>query len=333
MKWVARAQKTQAGQADESDSPNATELVMNSPNIGRSFTSVEGLRVHWAEAGEASERTPVVLLHGLNASHLTWKRVAPILAKDRRVLMPDLLGHGFSERPNASYELRWHAHMLAKWLDVMALDRVDLVGHSFGGGVAQVLLLERPSIIRRLVLVASGGLGRDVAACLRWASVPQVVERFGQRFMALGTRIALRGERGGFTRQDIHDLSAMNATPGSARAFARTVRDVIDWRGQRRTFSQRAHELGELPPIAVCWGDRDTVIPASHGRAFAETVEGITLRHFGGCGHYLHNERPEEFVRTVRSFLDDPAARPARIRVTDARDEVAGLATHASGMV
>ncbi len=279
-----------------------------------SFESVEGTRLHWAELGEGGQRTPVVLLHGLNDSYLTWKRVAPALAVDRRVLMPDLPGYGLSERPDAGYELRWHAHIIAKWLEALGLEKVDIVGHSFGGGVAQVMLLECPTRIRRVVLVASGGLGRHVTAALRLASVPRVVELFGQRFMAFGTRVALRGNRAGFSKQDIAELSAMNATPGSARAFARTVRDVIDWRGQRRTFFQRAHEVAELPPIAVFWGDRDAIIPAVHGRDFAESVEGVVLRHFEGCGHYLHNEQPSEFSRAVREFLDDPAVSAAHVR-------------------
>jgi pimeloyl-ACP methyl ester carboxylesterase len=232
--------------------------------------------------------------------------------------MPDLPGYGLSERPNASYELRWHAQVMAKWLEAIGLDSVDLVGHSFGGGVAQVMLLECPTKIRRLVLVASGGLGRQVTPALRLAAIPRVVERFGQRFMAFGTRVALGGNGAGLSKQDVMELSAMNGTPGSARAFARTVRDVIDWRGQRRTFFQRAHELAELPPIAVFWGDRDTIIPAAHGRAFAEFVEGVELRQFEGCGHFLHTQQPSAFARTVRDFLDDAAIPRARLRRTDA---------------
>jgi pimeloyl-ACP methyl ester carboxylesterase len=92
------------------------------------------------------------------------------------------------------------------------------------------------------------------------------------------------------------------------------VRDVIDWRGQRRAFYQQAHEVAELPPIAVFWGDRDAIIPIAHGRAFAESVEGVVLKQFDGCGHYLHNEQPAAFVRTVRTFLDDPAAQRAHVR-------------------
>jgi pimeloyl-ACP methyl ester carboxylesterase len=282
---------------------------------------IEGVRIHWAELGQG-RATPMVLLHGLYDSHQTWKHVDHALAQDRRVLMPDLPGHGLSERPDASYALAWYARVVARWLASLGLEQVDVVGHSFGGGVAQMLLLECPERIRRLVLVASGGLGREIRASLRLASVPGVVESFGQPFMGFGTRLALRTQ-GGFTKEDIEELATMNVERGSARAFARTVRDIIDWRGQRRSFVERMHEVTKLPPIAVFWGDRDTIIPAAHGRAFVETLDGAVFVPFAGCGHYLHREQPEAFARALHEFLDAPSATPARLRATGAPPQTA----------
>jgi pimeloyl-ACP methyl ester carboxylesterase len=276
------------------------------------FTNVEGVRIHWADVGEASGSTPIVLIHGLTNSSLTWSRVAPLLAADRRVLMLDLPGHGQSERPNAGYALDWHARITARWLEAVGIEQTDVVGHSFGGGVAQMLLLECPKRIRRLVLVAAGGLGKGVGWWLRLASLPGVVEHLGQPFMALGTRLALRGARDGVTRDDILALSQYNSRAGSARAFARSVRDVINWRGQLRNFAQHAAEIEQLPPVLVVWGDRDRLIPIGEGHAFARSLEGASFQSFPGCGHYLHNVRPDDFVRVVRAFLDDPTAPATR---------------------
>src|SRR5580765_3794642 len=121
---------------------------------------VDGMQLHWAECGPASDKVPVVLLHGLHDSHLTWKRIAPLLAAGRRVLMPDLLGCGLSEKPDASYEIEWHARV-----------------------VAQLLLLDPELRVRRLALIASGGLGPHVGFWLRLATLPGVVEHLGQPFM------------------------------------------------------------------------------------------------------------------------------------------------------
>lgn len=278
------------------------------------FASVDGVGLHWVELGAADARSPVVLLHGLNDCCRTWSQLAPALAGDRRVLTPDLPGHGLSARPDASYELGWYARLMARWLERAGVERADVVGHSYGGGVAQRMLLECPERIRRLVLVSSGGLGREVAASLRLASIPFVVERLGQPFMRTGTRLALRATRDVRSPADAAHLGAMNARRGSARAFARTVRDVIDWRGQRQTFFERAGELSALPPIAVFWGDRDTVIPFSHAEALANYVDRVHVTRFEGCGHYPHHDDPGAFASSLREFLDSPDAHPAVVR-------------------
>jgi pimeloyl-ACP methyl ester carboxylesterase len=284
------------------------------PASRQRFADIDGLRLHWAELGQAGGRTPLVLIHGMADSHRTWRLVAPALARDRLVLMPDLPGCGLSARPDASYELQWHAGVIARWLEQLELPSVDVVGHSFGGGVAQMLLLECPQRIRRMVLTASGGLGREVGFWLKLATFPHFVERYGQPFMRFGTRRALGHSNGRDAKQEVEALGAMNAERGTARAFSRTARDVINFRGQTRHFLHRAHEVETFPPIAVFWGEADPLIPIAHGRRFVEDVNGAVFKSFPGCGHYLHQERSEEFAAAVREFLDSPDATPVTLR-------------------
>jgi hypothetical protein len=78
---------------------------------------------------------------------------------------------------------------------------------------------------------------------------------------------------------------------------------VIDWRGQRQTFFQRAHQLPKLPPVLVLWGDKDDLIPIAQGLEFARRVEGTVFERFEGCGHYLHNEKASHFAAVVGEFL------------------------------
>jgi pimeloyl-ACP methyl ester carboxylesterase len=275
---------------------------------------VEGMRLHWAECGTATDSVPLVLLHGLNDSHMTWKRIAPLLASGRRVLIPDFPGCGLSGRPDASYQLAWHAQVIARWLEKLGLHEIDVIGHSFGGGVGQMLLLEPALTVRRLGLVASGGLGPRVTFWLRLATLPGV-EYFGQPFMAAGTRLALRAAGSRIHEEHIDRLSAMNSAAGTARAFARTVKDVISWRGQTRHFFQRAHEIRKLPPIALFWGDDDVITPLADALAFARTVDNVRLTRFAGCGHFLQHERPEDLALKLCAFLDSRYARRARLRV------------------
>jgi pimeloyl-ACP methyl ester carboxylesterase len=271
-----------------------------------SYAEFHGVRIHWIELGIDTGRPPVVLLHGLSDAHFTWRRIAPELARDRLVLVPDLPGHGLSERPDATYELTWYARVMARWIEARGFEQVDVVGHSLGGGIAQMLLLEPAcnNRLRRIVLAAAGGLGKDIAMALRIASLPNVVEHFGQPFMGIGTRLALAYWQGVVPAEHIAELSVVNARKGTARAFARTVQDVIDWRGQRRSFMARAHEIARLPPIAVLWGNRDSVIPIEHGRSLARSVNGVRFQEITGCGHYLHHDDPAAFLQAVHDVLD-----------------------------
>lgn len=275
----------------------------------RVVTEVDGIAIHSEERGEGR---PTVFLHGLGDSHRAWRHVAPLLSADRRVIMPDLAGHGCSARPDASYALAWHSQLMSRWALAMGFEEIDVVAHSYGGGVAQMMLLEPRPRIRRMVLVAPGGLGREVQLSLRLVSMPRVVETVGQPFMKLGTRLFLAGTRRLFSLEDIEEAAAMNDTRGTARAFARTVRGVIDLRGQHRSFYQRGHEIHTLPPICVLWGGKDRIIPPSHADRFAQALEGVTVRKFDACGHYLHREEPARFVREVRTFLDAPTQPSAR---------------------
>jgi pimeloyl-ACP methyl ester carboxylesterase len=298
----------------------------------RSFVqAIGGVKLHWVEYGYPGRCPPVVFLHGLNDSHLTWRQIAPDLARDRRVLVLDLPGHGLSDRPDASYELAWYARLVGGWMDALGLPTVDIVGHSLGGGIALMLLHTSRPRIRRLVLAAPGGLGREVTFLLRLASLARIVERLGQPFMAVGTWLALSRWRAKLPPGHIRDLSAMNGRRGSARAFARTTRDLADWRGQRHSFLRRLHEIDDLPPIALLWGDRDAVIPIAHGRSFARRIEGVRFRELANCGHYLHHDDRVSFVQAVRDALDAASWPPMRVVQASARPLHPGSQCSASG--
>jgi pimeloyl-ACP methyl ester carboxylesterase len=266
-----------------------------------SRTTVLDVEIFHEEMGTGR---PLVLLHGLNDSHRSWRGILPALAKTRRVLVPDLPGCGLSGRPDASYSLEWQAKVMSAWMDALGLQDVDVVGHSYGGGVAQYMLLLVPQRIRRLALVAAGGLGREVSLELRLASLTRVVETFGQPFMPVVAANALRAVGGMVTPDEAAWMSEVNAMPGTARAFARTVADVIDWRGQTRHFLDRAGEIGRFPAVALFWGARDRVIPHAHAKSTLAVLKGATLTTFASSGHFPHHDKPAEFAEALLAFMD-----------------------------
>jgi pimeloyl-ACP methyl ester carboxylesterase len=109
-------------------------------------------------------------------------------------------------------------------------------------------------------------------------------------------------------------LTSYLRQPGSARAFSRTVRDVIRWRGQTRNLFDRIAEVAELPPVRLFWGARDTILPISQGTATAALLENCELVRFENCGHFVQWEEPEGFTSALRAFLDARIAPAVRLR-------------------
>lgn len=272
---------------------------------------IDGVELHWSARGTGST---VVVLHGLSDSERSWWPVMSEMGRHYRVLGLDLPGCGLSARPDASYSLDWHARLVAAWLDRIGVTSCDLVGHSFGGGLAMWLLLYRANAIRRLALVAPGGLGQEVAIELRLAALPLVVEQAGQPWMGAVTRLMMRLNGRSLSADERRRARRINGTAGTARAFARTVRDVISWRGQTRHFLERAREVESLPPVALFWGENDRIIPIRHGEALCSVLENCTLERFRDAGHFLHWERPRALADSILAYLDAPSRARARLR-------------------
>src|SRR5207237_2469814 len=114
--------------------------------------------------------------------------------------------------------------------------------------------------------------------------------------MAFGTHIGMHAAGGNPGDEEINHLKLMNARPGTARALARTVRDVINWRGQSRHFLDRAKELEDLPPTALYWGDRDQVIPLTHALEMESLIDGATMTRFNEFAQSQHHESPMTMV-------------------------------------
>ncbi len=133
--------------------------------------TIHGYRRAYVKAGEG---LALLLIHGIGDSSDTWRTVVEELAERHTVIAPDLLGHGRSEKPRAEYTIAGFANGMRDLLSVLEVERVTVVGHSLGGGVAAQFAYQFPECCARLVLVGSGGIGRTVSPLLRVAAVPGI---------------------------------------------------------------------------------------------------------------------------------------------------------------
>ena len=196
-------------------------------------------------------------------------------------------------------------------LTALGHSRVTVVGHSLGGGIAMQFAYQFPERCERLVLVSSGGLGREVHLLLRAAALPGAdfvlpllasrhVVGVGRGIGAVLGRVRLRPSG------DIDTLArgfAALGTAGSRQAFLHTVRAVIEPAGQRVNAGDRLYLAAALPTLIV-WGERDSIIPLSHGREAHAAMPGSRLEVFPGAGHMPHVDDPERFAAVLADFCD-----------------------------
>jgi pimeloyl-ACP methyl ester carboxylesterase len=268
--------------------------------------ALHGHRVSYRRGGDGPA---LLLLHGITNSSETWERVAPSLAERFTLIAPDLLGHGRSATPRGDYSLGAHASGARDVLTALGIERATVVGHSLGGGIAMQFAYQFPERCERLVLVSSGGLGREVHPLLRAASLPgadfvlPALTSAGLIGVGRGLGSLLRRLRVS-PGEDVEVLARGFASldnAGSRQAFLHTVRSVIEPGGQRVSAQDRL-TLAALLPTLIVWGERDSIIPVEHGAAAHAAMPSSRFEVFPDAGHMPHDADPERFAALLIEF-------------------------------
>jgi pimeloyl-ACP methyl ester carboxylesterase len=253
----------------------------------------------------------LLLLHGIGDSSASWVPLMRPLAERFTVIAPDLLGHGESAKPRADYSVAAYANGMRDLLDILGFDIATVVGHSLGGGVAAQLAYQHPTRVQRLVLVSSGGVAREVSPVLRLASTPLAdvvlpLLKFAPARLVTAAAIEVLRVSGTDIGRDAEELGrVIDALPDVATrgAFSRTLRSVVDWRGQVVTMLDRSY-LAEAMPVQLIWGAHDAVIPVSHAYVAHDAMPSSRLEIFEEAGHFPHHQDPERFLELLRGFID-----------------------------
>jgi pimeloyl-ACP methyl ester carboxylesterase len=259
---------------------------------------------------EAAKTGAVVLVHGMVNSSRHWEQVALRMADRHLVIAPDLIGHGDSATPRGDYSMGAHAAFIRDMLAVLGVERATIVGHSLGGGVAMQFFYQFPQYVERLVLISSGGLGREVSPLLRSAALPGV-----GWLLALGSHPAVSGSlwRGGARMREAGVATGIYLQAigralrplerrGARGAFLQTLRSVIDVRGQRVSATDRLYLLDGTPTLIV-WGGRDRTIPLAHGKATHEAVPHSRFVVLPAAAHFPHLEDPAGLAGALDEFI------------------------------
>jgi pimeloyl-ACP methyl ester carboxylesterase len=272
------------------------------PGFRERFLDVRGAKTRYFVAGDGP---PIVLVHGLTGAAANWVEIAPSLARDHRVLIPELPGHGGSSPLPATPGI----DALADRVHDAAADEGMLpavyVGHSLGGLVALRLGIRRPETVKGIVLVGAAGIGSATRRAQFWVALFGMM-RPGKRVAPLRRMLAgapsLRGAV--FNRWQVADPVSM--TPEAVHGLLASVRlhsDVVS-AGRALVRDDPRTDLDRVTcPCLVVWGARDRQVFVDDAFEYARRLRA-PLRTIADCGHLLIAERPAAVLAAIRDFLD-----------------------------
>lgn len=272
---------------------------MNNSQLSHQFIRVSGHRIAYLEQGEGP---PVLLLHGIPTSSLLWRNVIPGLAQNRRVIAPDLLNYGKSDKPrDANVSIEAQSRLILGIMDALGIHRADVVAHDIGGGIAQLMAVNHPERINRLVLAD--------AVCFDSWPIPEfkpLQEPGAEEKMSIEEFEQMHRD---FLPKGLHDQNV---------ATSELVDMVVEpWRGEegKRAFFRNlrrlnpeytlaiADELKHLPHQAlIVWGRHDPFQKPEYAEKLRATLPNARLEWID-ASHWLTEERPEEVAEVIGNFL------------------------------
>jgi pimeloyl-ACP methyl ester carboxylesterase len=291
------------------------------------FALIDGARIHYQEAGPA-DAPAIILIHGFTAFNLVWSEVLlPISAAGFRVIAPDLLGHGFTEKPKGGeYTIESQARMVIGLMEHLGIESATLVGNSYGGAIAAICALDYSARVARLVLV--GAVINDDAKnqfLLRVARAPLVGDIVTPLLMDSNMIIRRRLKKihSEFAHLlfDEKRLQARHLPLRAASTQRAILRTLRRWKAER--IEREAHQITQ--PTLLIWGEQDTETPLRLGRRLNELIPDSRLIVFRPCGHLPQEEYPVEFTKLVTEFCVGGSARELELSAEKGAEALASV--------
>jgi len=267
--------------------------IIEAKMVEEKFLQIDGNKIRYLESGD-SKKT-LVLVHGLGASAERWDQVIPLFADDFRVVVPDLIGFGYSDKPLVDYTPEFFSEFLEKFFDETEIKRPYIIGSSLGGQVSAEYVASHPENVEKLILVSPAGVMKQSTPALD-AYIMAALYPNEQSAKNAFEMMEVSGKE--VNEEIITGFVKRMQLPNAKLAFMSTVlglknSDLITTRLQ--TIST---------PTLVIWGSKDPVIPIIHADSFVSAIQDCGFFIMDGCGHTPYVQDPHTFTFKALEFLN-----------------------------
>jgi len=255
-------------------------------------TEIDGNKIRYFEKGTSKDT--LLLLHGLGASAERWENVIPLFAKKFKVIVPDLIGFGYSDKPMVDYTTDYFAEFVSKFVNKVGIKELNVIGSSLGGQIAAESIINHDVNVKKLVLVSPSGVMKHSTPAL---DVYISAALYPNTDSALNAFQAMSGRKK-IDEKIVSGFVERMQLPNAKMAFMSTLLGLSN--------SQIITEKLQLItiPTLIVWGENDPIIPIEYAQSFVSGINDCRFYKMTGCGHVPYVEKPKTFFQIVSDFLN-----------------------------
>ncbi len=257
------------------------------------FLQIDGHKIRYLESG--SSKNTLVLIHGLGASAERWSHVIPLFADHFRVMVPDLIGFGYSDKPTVDYTTDFFSEFLEKFFAASNIHRPNIIGSSLGGQISAEYTSSHSEDVEKLILVSPAGMMKQSTPAL---DAYIMAALYPNEVSAKNAFEMMEGSGKNIEENIIHEFVERMQLPNAKLAFMSTVL------GLKNSDSITSKLKSILAPTLIIWGADDPVIPINYADDFVSTIQDCRFFRMDGCGHTPYVQDPLTFASKCLEFLN-----------------------------
>jgi 2-hydroxy-6-oxonona-2,4-dienedioate hydrolase len=257
------------------------------------FLQIDGHEIRYLESG--SSKNTLVLIHGLGASAERWSHVIPLFAEHFRVIVPDLIGFGYSDKPTVDYTPDFFSEFLEKFFAASNITRPSIIGSSLGGQISAEYTSSHSEDVEKLILVSPAGMMKESTPAL---DAYIMAALYPNEVSAKNAFEMMEGSGKIIEENIIHEFIERMQLPNAKLAFMSTVLGLKN----SDTIVSKLKSI--LAPTLIIWGGDDPVIPITYADDFVSSIQDCRFFRMDGCGHTPYVQDPPTFASKCLEFLN-----------------------------